>query len=191
MNKPLLLLSILLPAACCLLPVAHATTVIDGVPIPEEMMALARKVIASNSPQEALMRGDNPFAAHPFFKELIKRVNFKTVNERAAELMVQTFTRGEMYALVQFQNSPEGKSISAKMPAYQQMVGGLIQNELKAAMEGYLASQGAQGAQSKGMLATPPAAKPVVPWVPPTTPAPTKAPIAPTLQGQGGSAIGQ
>jgi hypothetical protein len=190
MNKPLFTLFILL-SATCIVHAVSAETVIDGVPIPEEMMVLARKVVSSNSPKEALMRADNPFSAHPFFKDLVTRVNFTKVNENAAELMVQTFTRGEMYALVQFQGSAEGKSISAKMPAYQQMVGGLIQNELKTAMEGYLLTKGQQGAQSEGVMSVPKTAKPVVPWTPPTAPTAPRTPTPPILQGKGGSLIGQ
>ncbi|MFZ2587434.1 MAG: hypothetical protein WAZ18_04875 [Alphaproteobacteria bacterium] len=194
MNLPRLALIALLATSCWATSL-HAATMIDGVPIPDELMALARKVVASNSPKDALMRGDNIFASHPFFKELVKKVNFQQVDEEAAKLMVQTFTRSELYALKQFQESAEGRSISLKMPAYQQMVGGLIQNQLKGAMEGYLASQAMKGgAQSEGVgaPATTAPTKPVVPWTPPTTPsAPTQPAVLPAVQGQGGSAIGQ
>lgn len=162
----------------------NAATVINGVPIPDDVMAIARQAVASNSPQEALTRPDNPFAAHPLFQQLFARLDFKKVNEQAAQLMVQTFTVDEMRALVAFQASPVGKSINLKMPGYQQLVGGMVQNELKAAMEGYVLSQRPQGAQSPGVAQPPAAPKPVVPWTPPATPAATPA-------GTGGTPIGK
>lgn len=123
----------------------HAYTMIDGVPVPDDVMEVARQAVLSNTPQEALLRGDNPFVDHPFFQQLLARVDFKVVNEEAAKAMVQVFTRDEMEALLRFQMSPEGRSISIKMKSYQQLVGAILQNQLKTAMEAYIATSGLKG----------------------------------------------
>jgi hypothetical protein len=169
-----------------LLPLAgHAMTMVNGVAVPDDVMALARQLVALNSPVDALKRPDNPFAAHPLFQQLVARLDMNAINEQAAQLMVQNLTTDEMRALLAFQSSPTGKSIMVKMPLYQQQVGAMIQNQLKAALDGYLAGAAAQGAQSPGVGAPAPAqAKPVMLWTTPTTP-------IQQINGTGGSPIGK
>lgn len=172
MKRFLLTLALLVPATAM-------ATLVDGVPVPDELMKLARQAVASNSPQEALLRGDNIYVSHPYFKQLLAKLDFNKINEEAAKLMVKTFSRSELYALVEFQKSAEGRSIAAKMPAYQDMVGALIQNQLRDAMQANMLEQGGQGAQSPGVGKV----------TAPTTPSAPQ--VQPTLQGEGGSAIGK
>lgn len=141
---------------------------VDGVPISQQQWAAAVRVVTTNSPQDALMRGDNVYAQHPFFRQLVAKVDFTKVNQEAAVLLLQTFTDEEIQALDQFQSSPAGKRIAAKMPGYQMLVGSLLQNHLKAAMQGQLT--GRDGT----------AAAPAVPVTPAAVPA---------LTGEGGSSI--
>lgn len=202
----------ILLATLALLPALTAATYINGVPIPDDVMNLARQAVAGNSPRDALLRPDSVFRSHPMFQQLFNRLDFKKIDEEAAKMMVETLTKDEMAALVRFQNSPEGRGIIGKMPGYQQLVGGLVQNELKAAMEAYVLSQsrnGPQGAQSPGVGSVPTTPGQLSPYpglpnsVPtgapamPSTPLPIKpasqapATVAPALQGSGGSPVGR
>lgn len=181
-----LLLAILLPASCLLQPVPHAATLVDGVLIPDDLMNLARKAISLNSPEDALKRPDNVYTRHPYYNQLISKFDFKTLNEDAAKMMVKTFTRQEIEALVRFQSSPEGKSIGLKMPGYQAIIGAIIQNQLNAAVQGQVLTE---GMAAKGIIPVS-TTKPVMPYTPPTSPKP--APVPPAIpQGQGGSPIGK
>lgn len=151
---------------------AHALTV-DGVPITQKQWEAALRVVTTNSPQDALMRGDNVYAQHPFFKELVQKVDFAKVNQESAVLLLQTFTDEEIAALDAFQTSPAGQRIAAKMPGFQQMVGALLQNHLATAMQGRLTG-----------------AKPAATNTPASVPAKPAAPT-PALTGEGGSALGR
>lgn len=172
----------------------HTATLVDGVMVPDDLMNLARKAVALNSPEAALKRPDNVYTRHPYYNQLLTKFDFKTLNEEAAKMMVKTFTRAEIEALVRFQSSPEGKSIGLKMGGYQALVGALIQNQMNAAVQGQVLTE---GMTSRGFIPVS-TTKPVMPYTPPTgakpaAPAPTTPAALPpaVLQGQGGSPIGK
>lgn len=174
----------LLAAFLGLSATASAATMINGVMVPDDLMNLARKAVAQNSPEEALKRPDNVFTKHPYYNQLMARFDFKKLNEEAAKLMVTTFTRHEIEALVRFQSSPEGQSISRKMQGYQQLVGAVVQNEMNAAIQGQVLTDGMSG---QGAFQAPQTPKPVVPYTPPAA-----APVTPAVpEGHGGSPIGK
>lgn len=124
-----------------------------------QTMSLARKAVMMNSPKEALLSGSSPLSSHPMFNQVVGRVDFNRVNEQAASLMVDVFSPEEIQALVDFLESPAGQRITMKMPGYQKLVGSMVQNEMKAAFEGYVLSQGANaargGANGPAMQGTP------------------------------------
>lgn len=163
-------------AALVLATTAHAATVIDGKIVPEPLMNLARTAVSLNSPEAALKRPDNIYTKHPYYNQLISRFDFKTLNEEAAKLMVQVFSQQEIEALVRFQSSAEGRSITSKMQAYQELVGAVVQNQMNAAIQGQTLDSIPKGN-------TPATPKPVMPYTPPAAPA--------LPQGHGGSPIGK
>ncbi|MCP5405491.1 MAG: hypothetical protein H6922_04645 [Pseudomonadaceae bacterium] len=133
MHPRLALLLALLPLA------AHALTV-DGIPISRNVEAMAREVITALSPKDALLAGDTPLAGHPYFQQLVRKVDFNKVHEEATVELLRLFTPDEIQALHTFQNSPEGRSIQAKMPGFQKIIGSLIHNHLKAALDNQFGS---------------------------------------------------
>jgi hypothetical protein len=140
----------LLLAAFFALPlVVHAT---DMTQEAFTRLGYARQAVAQDPPRNALL--NSPLASHPMFNQVFASLDEKKLNEAAAQLMAEQFTSRELKALVDFQNSPEGKSIHQKMPGYQQMLGATMQGYLSVAFQQMMAKQGNQGASSIPVNAT-------------------------------------
>lgn len=109
-------------------------------------LQLARQAVALNSPRDALMDGNTPLARQPMFTQVFNNLDFRKIDEQAAQLMTESFTTEEIRALVAFSNSDVGRSINLKMSGYQRLVGAMLQNEMKTTFERLMLTQGAQGA---------------------------------------------
>jgi hypothetical protein len=109
-------------------------------------LGYARQAVAQDPPRNALL--NSPLASHPMFNQVFASLDEKKLNEAAAQLMAEQFTSRELKALVDFQSSPEGKSIHQKMPGYQQMLGATMQGYLSVAFQQMMAKQGNQGASN-------------------------------------------
>lgn len=109
-------------------------------------LQLARLALQNQELQRAIT--SSPLASHPLFTQIFARVNMADMNDRAARMMAGIFTQKELETLVAFQNSPEGKSIQAKMPGFQLEVGAMVNNVMTTAFQQYLASQAGQAGAS-------------------------------------------
>ncbi|HEX2859913.1 MAG TPA: DUF2059 domain-containing protein [Alphaproteobacteria bacterium] len=147
-------------------------------------LTYARQAIKLDPPRDALL--DSPLAGHPMFNQVFNSLDEAKLNETAAQLMAESFTGAELKALVAFQNSPEGRSIRQKMPAYQKVLGATLQNYLTIAFQQIMAKQ---GSASNLPVNTTPAASGgnLPPMVVPeaATPAPSANPAAVNLPSTG------
>lgn len=109
-------------------------------------LQLAGEAITLNPPREAIMESN--LSAHPMFQQIFAKLDMGRINAQAAELMAEQFTSEELQALVDFQKSPLGRQIQMKMPGYQKLLGSMVQNEMAAAFQAYMASQASGGASS-------------------------------------------
>ncbi len=122
-------------------------------------LQLAGEAISLNPPRDAIMASG--LAAHPMFQQIFAKLDMGRINAEAAQLMAEQFTSQELQALVNFQKSPLGRQVQMKMPGYQKLLGSMIQNEMTAAFQAYVASQGSGGASSLPVNGQPlPAAAP-------------------------------
>ncbi len=96
----------------------------------EKKLELAEKTLMLNPPKK-VFTAQSRQAKHPLIKQIIAKADFDSINKQAAEFMAGQFTYDELKALFDFQHSELGKSITAKMPKYQKLVGAIIQKELQ------------------------------------------------------------
>jgi hypothetical protein len=94
-------------------------------------LALAEEAMSLNNPRQVVEESFGPNRNHPTFQHILSLVNYQKVEKEAARLMATTFTEEELRALLAFRRSPTGQAINKKMPNFQKIVGGLIQEELQ------------------------------------------------------------
>lgn len=119
-----------------------AAAIADDVP---NRLKFAAQAIELNPPREALLEGSTALVGHPLYAQLLTRIDFAKLNDEAAKLMAEQFTAEELQALVKFQSSETGKQIGMKMPGYQKLLGALVQNHMKAALDQYMMTQKTNG----------------------------------------------
>lgn len=107
-----------------------------------ERFALAQEAVALNNPKEVLLNSSHALKQHPMFHEIVAKVDFTAVELQAAEMMALEFTTEELQAMLDFQRSPAGKSITAKMPRYQRAIGAVVQASMKEAFQELVMERG-------------------------------------------------
>jgi hypothetical protein len=94
-------------------------------------LKLAEEAMSLNNPRRVVEESFGPNRNHPTFQHILSRMDYQKIEKEAARLMATTFTEEELRALLVFRRSPVGQAIDEKMPKFQKIVGGLIQEELQ------------------------------------------------------------
>ena len=91
----------------------------------------AQELVELNPPLEAMKRDGHPLMQQPVVAQVLNQLDPSYINQQAVDLMAASFTAQELVALKEFNQSELGQSINAKMPAFQKMLGGVVQDELE------------------------------------------------------------